>query len=217
MKIILLAILATIGAISASYAQGPRRYTMPREECPEGSQIRIQKGYPSNMTDCEVLDAEIAADNRKHRRPAQAGPPPIAPAKAEDPAQHQINEDSKIGYSTISFDEFDLEQKQLVASGKKIAIVGYVRRIGSIDTLFPTEMKAFYVGQAPTAQIPLLTEDSPRDIREYFLKCSNAGSQFGCWSRIRGRASTCGLTSYGVTVPKPCFVVEGGWRLNLDN
>jgi hypothetical protein len=43
------------------------------DECPQGRQIRTQKSYPSTMTDCEVLDADTAAENQKlQRRPAGA-------------------------------------------------------------------------------------------------------------------------------------------------
>jgi hypothetical protein len=212
-KVIVLTIGLILAFASASHAQGTRKHAPANEECPEGRQLRSQKAYPSSMTDCEILDADIAATNQRIRRSGAPGTPGLPPpqAKQEDPNQRQIDEDSKIGYSAISFDDFELDEKQLVAGGKKIAIVGYVRRIGSVDTLFPTEMKAFYVGQAPTAQIPLLTEDSPRDIRAYFLKCNNSGSKFGCWARVRGYASTCGLTTFGLTVPKSCLVVDGGW------
>jgi hypothetical protein len=47
------------------------------EDCPQGRQIRTQKSYPSSMSDCEVLDADTAIENRKlPRTPTAAAPPP---------------------------------------------------------------------------------------------------------------------------------------------
>jgi hypothetical protein len=68
----LIACIVMAGA--RSFAQDGRRAPYPaREECPQGRQIRAQKAYPSTMTDCQVLDADTAAENQKlklTRRPA---------------------------------------------------------------------------------------------------------------------------------------------------
>jgi hypothetical protein len=213
-------VAAIVMAGSPSFAQSVGRARSPQEECPQGRQIRAQKSYPSTMTDCQILYADTAAENQRLRRGPATNPTaqqPIVPApavvKKEDPRKHEIDEDLKIGYATISFDDFELDARQLTVSERKVAIAGYVRRMGSVDTLFPTEMKAFYAQRMPTSQIPLLTDDSPRDIRAYFLKCSNSGSKFGCWTRVRGHVSVCSLTTFGQVIPKPCLVVDGGWTL----
>ncbi len=56
-----------------------------QEECPQGRQIRAQKAYPSAMTDCEVLDADTAAENQKRQR--RAAPPPVAQQPITAPVQ----------------------------------------------------------------------------------------------------------------------------------
>jgi hypothetical protein len=212
-------VAAIVMAGSPSFAQSVRRAPFPQEECPQGRQLRAQRAFPSTMTDCEVLDADTAAKNQRLRHgttnPADQQPVVSQPAvvKKEDPRQHEIDEDLKIGYATISFDDFELDARQLTVSERKVTIAGYVRRMGSVDTLFPTEMKAFYAQTMPTSQIPLLTDDSPRGIRAYFLKCNNSGSKFGCWTRVRGHVSVCSLTTFGQVIPKPCLVVDGGWTL----
>ncbi len=68
-------------------AQSPqyRRSTPAQEECPQGRQIRAQKSYPSLMTDCEVLDADTAAENQKLQRKPGTGPIAQQPAKPAAP------------------------------------------------------------------------------------------------------------------------------------
>jgi hypothetical protein len=70
-----------IFSLAPAAAQSPqyRRPAPAQEECPQGRQIRAQKAYPSTMTDCEVLDADTAAENRRLARPA---PQPRAPGQA---------------------------------------------------------------------------------------------------------------------------------------
>jgi uncharacterized protein YecT (DUF1311 family) len=67
-------------------AQSPqyRRPTPAGEECPQGRQIRAQKTYPATMTDCEVLDADTAAENQKLQGLSPA-PKNRAPIVATDP------------------------------------------------------------------------------------------------------------------------------------
>jgi len=82
--------------LSPAAAQYPspqyRQQAQPQEECPQGRQIRARKAYPASMTDCEVLDADTAAENQKLQRkpnPAIAqqpvrppAPKPVVPATA---------------------------------------------------------------------------------------------------------------------------------------
>jgi hypothetical protein len=77
----------SIFSLASATAQSPQyRHPAPaQEECPQGRQIRTQKAYPSTMTDCEVLDADTAAENQKLQRkpaPAVARQPPKAPVAA---------------------------------------------------------------------------------------------------------------------------------------
>jgi hypothetical protein len=44
------------------------------EDCPQGRQIRAQKSYSNSISDCEVLDADTAIEDRKlQRNPTAAG------------------------------------------------------------------------------------------------------------------------------------------------
>jgi hypothetical protein len=66
-------------------AQSPqyRRPGPAQEECPQGRQIRAQKAYPTTMSDCEVLDADTAAENHKLNT---GRPAPVAKQVPADPA-----------------------------------------------------------------------------------------------------------------------------------
>jgi hypothetical protein len=213
-----------IFTLAPAAAQSPqyRRPTPAQEECPQGRQIRAQKSYPASMTDCEVLDADTAAENQKLRRGPGANPAaqqPVAPAvvKKEDPRQHEIDEDLKLGYETISFEDFALDTKDLTKTSKKIAVVGYYRKIGNIDEFFPSNVAAMQSDAMPSSlRIFLLSDDAPRALRAYFLRCSSSPgvSSMGCWARIRGHASTCEHTVFGYSQERACFIVDGGWVLN---
>jgi hypothetical protein len=55
------------------------------EDCPQGLQIRAQKTYPPKMSDCEVLDADTAVENRKSRGvPASIPPPANRPSRTSE-------------------------------------------------------------------------------------------------------------------------------------
>jgi Superinfection immunity protein len=63
-------LIFTFAAAEAQYR--PYRRPAPvQEECPQGRQIRAQKPYPASMTDCQVLDVDMAAENRRQQSKAQ--------------------------------------------------------------------------------------------------------------------------------------------------
>lgn len=200
---------------SAQYPQY-RRPGQPQEECPQGRQIRAQKAYPATMTDCEVLDADTAAENQKQRggtARAPQPPPPQTPAAPKiDLVKQRVEGDLKMGYPPATFEDFALDFKTMVRDEKKIAVEGFYRKTGNIDLLYASQTESFSTVSAPTSHIiPLLVEDAPRDIRAYYLRCSEQSPNTGCWTRVRGTVTMCSLTIFGNSVPKPCISVEGGW------
>jgi hypothetical protein len=76
-----------IFSLGPAAAQSPlyRRPGPAQEQCPQGRQIRAQKAYPATMTDCEVLDADTAAENQKLQRKPSMGPVTQQPAKLPAP------------------------------------------------------------------------------------------------------------------------------------
>jgi hypothetical protein len=76
----------TSPAFSQGYNAAPRA---GQDECPQGRALRAKKTFPPAMTDCEVLDADTSAENRKLQR--RVAPPavtarPTAPPAATPPA-----------------------------------------------------------------------------------------------------------------------------------
>jgi hypothetical protein len=210
-----------IFSLAPGAAQSPqyRRLAPPQEECPQGRQIRTQKGYPSTMTDCEVLDADTAAENQKlPRRTGRVPDPPTAPAPQQesqaDKTARQIAFDLSVGYASISVDDFLLDAKDLATTGKKIAIEGYYRKFGNLEGLYASQGDAYMAATASqTRHVSILTDDAVRELRAYFLKCGPGVDIQGCWTRVRGHASVCEITLFGQSAPKPCLIVESGWSL----
>jgi hypothetical protein len=209
--------LAVVVAASPSFAQDRRYAPYPRqEECPQGRQIRAQKAYPSTMSDCQVLDADTAAENQKLNGNAapRIRPPPNQPRIEPkiDVAKQRVDEDLKLGYPSLSFEDFALDNKTMISNEKRIAIEGFYHKVGNIDELYASQVETIPSVSAPTSHIiPLLIDDAPRDIRAYFLRCSEQSPNVGCWTRVRGTVTMCSLTMFGSSVPKPCINVDGGW------
>jgi hypothetical protein len=71
-------VVAIVATTYPAWAQYPPRGPYPQqEECPQGRQLRQQKYFPPQMTDCQVLDADTAEQRRLRRQPdpAQVRPP----------------------------------------------------------------------------------------------------------------------------------------------
>ena len=74
-SVIFIFLIVSIAPAAAQYPQYRHGGPPPvQEECPQGRQIRTQKAYPPTMTDCDVLDADTAAQNNQLRQRAVAPP-----------------------------------------------------------------------------------------------------------------------------------------------
>jgi hypothetical protein len=92
MRRVVISVFAIL-SLAPAEAQSPEyRRPAQQDQCPQGRQIRAQKVYPSTMTDCEVLDADTAAENQRlQRRPVpsvarQAPKAPVGAAPTTAPA-----------------------------------------------------------------------------------------------------------------------------------
>jgi hypothetical protein len=70
---------ALLCAATSAWAQDPRRGYRGEEECPQGGEIRAKGNFPATMSDCQVLDADTNARNRRLRQQVQPKPPAVAP------------------------------------------------------------------------------------------------------------------------------------------
>lgn len=120
-----------------------------------------------------------------------------------------------VGYTPMTFDDFKLDGKKLSASNAKVLMRGVYQKFGELDTLLPTGMAAAIAREyGGNSGIPLLTDDATRDVRAFFLHCSeNILAQLGCPLTVVGHADMCTMTNLlGASKSMPCLVVEDGWQ-----
>jgi hypothetical protein len=79
-----------------------RQQAQPQEECPQGRQIRAQKHYPPTMTDCEVLDADTAAENQKLQRPIGAQRTRTLSSSTASPPAPQVQPNAAMNYNQVA-------------------------------------------------------------------------------------------------------------------
>jgi hypothetical protein len=135
--------------------------------------------------------------------------------RAQDEQQRRIDEDKSLGYTFVSSEDFLLDGKQLARTGGKLALQGFYVKMGAAERLFPSQMAAAFATQGGTSVslgVALLTDDAPRELRAYFLRCVSlpGSSQLGCAVRVRGHATTCQRTTLVGSEAIPCLAVEGG-------
>lgn len=182
----------------------------------------VLKGQPYTMLRDETYEQwkymdidfdpkQIFRNENTVRRP-QPPPNQLSDAPKVDLAKQRIEGDLKLGYSSISFEDFALDYKSMIRDGKKVAVEGFYHKTGNIDQLYAGQFETLPDVSPPTSHIiPLLVEDAPRDTRAYLLRCAEQSPSVGCWTRVRGTVTMCSLTIFGNSVQKPCISVEGGW------
>ena len=107
----------------AAFAQYRERAPVPaQEECPQGRQIRAQKAYPSTMSDCDVLDADTAAENQRQHGPA--------------PAPYLLKPPAVATSSTIPQPSFDCARAKAAAARLICADANLARLDGKLGTAF---------------------------------------------------------------------------------
>lgn len=67
-------LLSTVLVILMANSSSAQTRRPVQEECPQGRDIRATKRYPATMSDCEVLDAETAKDNKARPLAPTANP-----------------------------------------------------------------------------------------------------------------------------------------------
>ncbi|HEY5305169.1 MAG TPA: hypothetical protein VIJ52_00680 [Pseudolabrys sp.] len=206
--------------VPGSRGAPPGAYRPSASDCPEGRALRAGRAWPTNMSDCDVLKAvrdreefnrNLHKDNEDRRVKAEQ--------TEHDKRQHEIDEDQKLGYTSISFEDFVLDGKDLAKTEKKIALLGTYIKLGNVEYVFPSQIAAMMANNGTAAansmRVGLLTDDAPRELRAYYLRCNSspASSVQGCWTRVRGHATICNQTMLLHSETVPCLVVEGGWSL----
>jgi hypothetical protein len=201
----------------AAFLCGRATAIPPRpSECPEGRDIRRRQFYDTRLSDCEVLAMARKSEEDNRLSQQQVEQTRLAEEKrARDEQQRRIEEDRVLGYAFVSSEDFLLDGKQLASTGAKVALQGLYVKTGAVERLFPSQMAVILAGQRATSAssgIVLFTDEAPREMRAYFLRCGSlpGSSQLGCAVRVRGHATTCERTTLAGSEALPCLAVEGG-------
>jgi hypothetical protein len=195
---------------------GPAGIAASASECPEGREIRRTHFYDTRLSDCEVLAMARKSEEDSRLSQQRVEQTRLAEQKrAQDEQQRRIDEDKSLGYTFVSSEDFLLDGKQLARTGGKLALQGFYVKMGAAERLFPSQMAAAFATQGGTSVslgVALLTDDAPRELRAYFLRCGSlpGSSQLGCAVRVRGHATTCQRTTLVGSEAIPCLAVEGG-------
>jgi hypothetical protein len=188
----------------------------PPSECPEGREIRSKQFYDTRLSDCEVLAMARKSEEAARASQQRSEQTRLAEEKrARDEQQRRIEEDRSLGYAFISSEDFLLDGKKLASTDAKVALQGMYVKTGAVERLFPSPVAAVMATRGSTSAtlgVVLLTDDAPRELRAYFLRCGSlpGSSQLGCPVRVRGHATTCERTMPSGQEAVPCLAVEGG-------
>jgi hypothetical protein len=192
---------------------GPAGFAASVSDCPEGREIRRGHAYDTRLSDCEVLATARKSEEDSRLSEQRAEQTRIAEEKrARDEQQRRIEEDRSLGYAFVSSEDFLLDGKQLARTE---ANQGMYVKTGTVERLFPSQMAVIMAMQGATSaatSVILLTDEAPRELRAYFLRCGSlpGRSQLGCAVRVRGRATTCERATVSGAETIPCLVVDGG-------
>lgn len=175
----------------------------------------LDKEQPSRMP---------APSNAQHSQPqpiwpdpqraiGMVSPPSSAPQQqAAGSTKFEIAKEQ--GYRPISFEDFKLDGKQLSEANTKLIMHGVYSKSGDIDVLQPSGLVVALAkrGYGDNLGVPLLTDGATRDVRKYFLNCSNdIAAQLGCPITLVGHADVCSATGLIESKSIACLVVEDGW------
>jgi hypothetical protein len=120
-------------------------------------------------------------------------------------------------YQSVSVRDFAVDGPKLAAENAKISLTGSYILQGNLGMLYADMQAVIMTRYHPDAgtqpNVPLLTDDASRHLRQRLLSCQTdlSAAQVGCTVKIRGRATMCPLTNAsGATHEAPCVNVEDG-------
>lgn len=199
-------------------SSGPNYWTT---ECSEWMMLRRAEDTAARRAQEQQREAERARQEKAEGARLQAQK--AAEQKSNEyAAAEQVKEAKRRGYDPISFDGFELDGKDLASHSAKIAIRGMYVKAADIEYLTPSPIASLVIhnggGGPPNAgadqSIGLLTDNAPRNIREFFLNCrKNTGTSiYGCPITLLGHVAICTKTRLLHSTRVPCLVVEDGWK-----
>lgn len=213
---------AVIATPNSAPRKPPSRPAEPLVTCALG-EVPAAKIVTLTPSECQRQNAKLKADAQE--REAQQRKIAEANAAAErqkadeerrrriEAIAAQLESDRAQGYKVISFEDFELDGKEMADSQQMVIIQGAYIRVGQADWLMPRAVPLEAMAQLGLLdqRIGLLLEDAPREVRRLLLECrrSPAGMLMGCMVRIAGHVTMCGHYDSTDTSIIPCISVEG--------
>jgi hypothetical protein len=164
------------------------------------------------------FEAQQAEENRKAVERSddiqtQRG---VALQKYKEEIAEHVKKDARNGYQVVTFNDFQLDGKELAARNAKISIAGGYIKVGDMEYLISSPVAAIMVARTGNTNdaIAILTDNASRIVRQYFLNCRNVpGIQLGCPINLLGNATMCERTNLVGTQTIPCILVRDGWNI----
>jgi hypothetical protein len=120
-------------------------------------------------------------------------------------------------YQSVSVRDFAVDGPKLAAENAKVSLTGSYILQGNLGRLYADMQAVIMTRYHPDAgtqpNVPLLTDDASRRLRQRLLSCQTdpSAAKVGCTVKIRGQATMCPLTNaLGATHEAPCVNVEDG-------
>jgi hypothetical protein len=113
---------------------------------------------------------------RIRRRSTTAAGPQSSGATVLPLRVRPVGEEASLGYRLVSTQDFVLDGKELARAGAKVALQGFYVKKGAEERLVPSQMAVAFVtqgGMSASLGVVLLTDDAPRELRAYFLRCGS--------------------------------------------
>jgi hypothetical protein len=138
----------------------------------------------------------------------------IRQEQAEKEHQARVSSAAAAGYKLVTINDLLLDGKQLIATGVKVAFDGHYMNDGNFDMIFGSStdmlMSQGSYGHVrdTTRRVLVITDNAPRDTREYILQCKQRGWQ-GCAVSFTGHMTMCSIQNgFGAKREEPCIAVE---------
>jgi hypothetical protein len=120
-------------------------------------------------------------------------------------------------YQSVSVRDFAVDGPKLAAENAKVSLTGSYILQGNVGMLYANMQAVIMTRYHPDAgtqpNVPLLTDDASRQLRQRLLSCQTdpSAAKVGCTLKIRGHAAMCPVTNaFGATHEAPCVKVEDG-------
>jgi hypothetical protein len=165
------------------------------QEQPSSKHIRIGTFKVEGPAAAESNKGISAPSDRSDVESSSREGPRSAPPAASPPGSP--------GFREYAFKELVLDARTLAATEAPVEVIGIYQGFGTdIEVLYGPGHTIFGVSDD---SVRLLTDDSPREVREFLYRCRQRN--IGCRVKLTGRMTTCAL-KINSAAEFPCLRVD---------